>query len=228
MRHRRLDGELIAAIFVAVSIAALLHAARSLEQPNPVVLLGVLAGVTATAAVLMKQNFVDAFVFAAVLLAVGVATRTNRLTYRPRTVLTIAGRVRCRRDRPTWPCRGLGDEPRRRACARLRDVRVPQDATAVMANWSWTAPERRLDLLALAVPSGLLVLLFLVVDFTAPDCVTGTRWVGDRRDPRVEVFGVFAGGNFWPHYLIALIPMVALTAGLSVHRPTVPWRWTRA
>jgi hypothetical protein len=33
--------------------------------------------------------------------------------------------------------------------------------------------------------------------------------------------------NFWPHYLIALVPMVALSAGLSANRRTPGWRWTR-
>ncbi|MFZ2502780.1 MAG: hypothetical protein WAW88_08940, partial [Nocardioides sp.] len=43
----------------------------------------------------------------------------------------------------------------------------------------------------------------------------------------VETAGVLAGGNFWAHYLIALIPMVALAAGLSVHRRVPGSRWTR-
>jgi len=43
----------------------------------------------------------------------------------------------------------------------------------------------------------------------------------------VELLGVFAGENFWPHYLIALIPTVALTAGLSANHRAPGWRWTQ-
>jgi hypothetical protein len=41
------------------------------------------------------------------------------------------------------------------------------------------------------------------------------------------VYAVFAGENFWSHYLIGLIPMVALAAGLSVHSRAPGARWTR-
>jgi hypothetical protein len=103
------------------------------------------------------------------------------------------------------------------------------DAAAVMASWSWAAPEHRLELLGqVALQTGLLVLLVHLA-------VTHRRRLR-RADPLpwaiaatagVEVFGVLAGGNFWLHYLIALIPMVALAAGLSVNRRTPLWRWTR-
>jgi hypothetical protein len=193
------------------------------------VLLGVLAGGSASVAVLMNQNFVDAFVFAAVLLAVGVATRANRLTYRPRTVLTTlvaftAGAAVPAVVTAVWAAGHDGLGPVAYALYGFRS-----DAAAVMASWSWAAPEHRLELLGrLALQTGLLVLL-------AHLAFTHRRRLR-RADPLpwaigatagVEGFGVLAGGNFWPHYLIALVPMVALAAGLSVHRRTPHWRWTR-
>jgi hypothetical protein len=103
------------------------------------------------------------------------------------------------------------------------------DASAVMADWSWTAPRARLGHLGVvACLSGLLVLLLHL------------GWSHRRRLRRldalpwaiaatatVEAVGVLAGANFWSHYLIALIPMVALAAGLSAH-PRMPGRrWNR-
>ena len=229
LEAQTLDGELIAATFVAVSVAALLHAVGVSSSRNQLVLLGVLAGVTASAAVLMKQNFVDAFVFAAVLLAAGVATRTNRLTYRPRTVLTIAGAFAAGATVPLVLAAAWASSQAGLGALGYAMYGFRSDATAVMANWSWAAPERRLDLLAhAAVQSGLLVLLVLVVVVHRARLrhVDPLAWA-IAATLGLEVFGVLAGGNFWLHYLIALIPMVALTAGLSVNRPTPLWRWTR-
>ena len=229
LQAQRLNGELAAAVFVTVSVAAILRAVMVSTNRTHTVLLAVLAGATATTAVLMKQNFVDAFVFAAVLLAMGIATRSNRLTYPPRKVLMIAAAFASGVAIPSavtlaWATGhgGIG------ALAYLM-FGFRADASTVMASWSWNAPLRRLGFLALlACLSGLFFLLLHL------------GWSHRRRlrhlDPlpwavaataAVEAFGVLAGENFWPHYLIALIPMVALAAGLSVSRRVPGWRWTR-
>ena len=229
LQAQRLNGELAAAVFVTVSIAALLRAVRVSTNRTHTVLLAILAGATAATAVLMKPNFVDAFVFAAVLLVVGVATRTNRLTYRPVKVLMIAAAFTSGIVIPgvatlAWATGHGGVGALTYAMFGFR-----ADASAVMASWSWNAPLHRLGFLALlACLSGL---LFLSLHL---------GWSHRRRlrrlDPlpwamaattAVEAFGVLAGENFWPHYLIALIPAVALAAGLSVHRRVPGSRWTR-
>jgi 4-amino-4-deoxy-L-arabinose transferase-like glycosyltransferase len=226
---QQLNGELAAATFVTLSIAALLRAVRVSTTRTQTVLFGVLAGGSATVAVLMKQNFVDAFVFAAVLLAAGVATRTSRLTYRPVTVLStvlafIVGAVV-----PGAAALGWAEGHGGTGALGYAMFGFRTDASAVMASWSWAAPLHRLEVLGqLALLSGL---LFLLVHLA----VSRRRRLR-RLDPLpwaiaatagVEVFGVFAGENFWPHYLIALIPMVALAAGLSVNRRAPGRRWTR-
>lgn len=109
LQAQRLNGELAAATFVTLSVGALLGAS---------------AGAAATVAVLMKQNFVDAFVFAGVLVSIGAATRHNRLTYRPgQVLLTVAGYVAGalvgRLDRR------LGARARWRGLLALRPHRVP-------------------------------------------------------------------------------------------------------
>jgi hypothetical protein len=98
-----------------------------------------------------------------------------------------------------------------------------------MAHWSWHAPLHRLTTLALlSCASGLTIL--------GVHLALSHRRRLLRMDPlpwavattaSVELFGVLAGENFWIHYLIALIPMVALAAGLSVNHRTNGARWTR-
>lgn len=229
LQAQRLDGELAAAAFVAVSVAALLRALRVSTSRAQTVLLGVLAGGSASVSVLLKQNFVDAFVFAAVLLIVGVATRANRRSYRHGTVLTsvvgfIAGASILAVITFLWASGHGGVGALSYAMFGFRS-----DASSVMASWSWAAPEHRLEVLGqVGLLSGLLVLLGHLA-FSHRNRLR-------RSDPLpwaigatagVEVVGVVAGENFWPHYLIALVPMVALAAGLSVNRRTPGWRWTR-
>ena len=222
-------GPLAAAMLVTVSIAALLRAVWVSTSLTHSAMYGVLAGASATLAVLMKQNFVDAFVFAAVLLTVGVVSRTHRLTYRPVTVLATVLAFAVGAAIPgaatlSWATAHRGPGALAYAMFGFRT-----DAAAVMANWSWAAPEHRLDFLwQVALVSGLLF-LFLILAFVhlrrlrrldpLPWAVATTAGV--------ELLGVFAGENFWPHYLIALIPMVAFSAGLSWHHRVPGWRWTR-
>ena len=229
LEAEQLNGELAAAMFVTVSVAALLRAVRVSTSRAHTLMLAVLAGASATLAVLMKQNFLDAFVFAAVLLTVGVANRTNRLTYRPVTVLATAlgfgvGAAIPATATLAWATAHGGPGALAYAMFGFRT-----DAAAVMANWSWAAPERRLEFLGqITLVSGLVFLLLHLA-------VSHRRRLR-RADPlpwavaataAVELLGVVAGENYWPHYLIALIPMVGLTAGLSVHHRVPGWRWTR-
>jgi hypothetical protein len=229
LQAQRLNGELAAATFVAVSVAAVLRAVRVSTTLAQTALLAVLAGGSASIAVLMKQNFVDAFVFAAVLFIVGVATRTNRLSYRPARVLTSAAGFTAGAGVPAAIALGWASGHGGLGALSYAMYGFRSDAAAVMANWSWAAPQHRLGILGqVAVMSGLLVLLVHLAfchrkRIRHPDPLP---WALSAT-AGVEVFGVVAGENFWPHYLIALIPMVALAAGLSVKRRTPGWRWTR-
>ena len=125
LQAQRLNGELAAATFVAVSIAALLRAVLASTTRTRTALLGLLAGASAALAVLMKQNFVDAFVFAGVLLLAGSATRANRLTYRPAAGPGHARRFRSGRRRSRRGDRVVGPRPRRHRCAAVCRRRVP-------------------------------------------------------------------------------------------------------
>jgi len=224
-----LNGELAAAMFVSISVASVLRAAVATISRAQTVVFAVFAGVAASLAMLMKQNFADAFVFAAVLLLTGIATRRNRLRYPPRKVLATASGFIVGAAIPTlltwtWANNHGGAHALLYATFGFRT-----DAAAVMASWSWDAPLNRLKALALlSCLSGLLILLthlagshrrrILHLD-PLPWAITATV--------SFELFGILAGANFWAHYLIALIPMVALAAGLSANRRTPGYAWTR-
>ena len=228
LHAQSLNGELAAATFVTLSVGALLRAVR-VSGRTRTALLGASAGAAATVAVLMKQNFVDAFVFATVLLAVGVATRHNRLTYRPgQVLLTVAGFVAGALVPAGWTvawARGHGGV----STLLYALVGFRADASSVMAHWSLRAPLHRFGTLMLLAGLSGLLLLGAHLAFChrhrlrhldpLPWAVAATAGV--------ELVGVLAGGNFWSHYLIALIPMVALAAGLSVNKRAPGARWTR-
>ena len=229
LQAQRLNGELAAATFVTVSVGALLRAVRVSGTRYRTVALGALSGAAACLAVLMKQNFVDAFVFAAVLVGAGLATRGNRLVYRPaRALLTVvafvAGALVPAAATLLWALGhgGVG-------ALAYATVGFRADASAVIAHWSFAAPMHRLERLAvLAALSGLVLL--------GGHLALSHRGRLRRLDPLpwavaattlVELAGVFAGENFWSHYLIGLIPMVALAAGLSVNARAPGAQWTR-
>lgn len=229
LQAQRLNGELAAAAFVTVSVAALLRAVRAPTSSARVAVLALLAGAAAGTAVLMKQNFVDAFVFAGVLLVVGAATRGVRVAYRLSRVLLVAAAFTSGAAAPAtatavWAKTHGGVGALVYAMFGFR-----ADAAQVMASWSWDAPLRRLGLLlVLACTSGLL--------FLALHLAWSHRQRLRHPDPlawaiaataTVEVFAVLAGENFWPHYLIGLVPMLALAAGLSGHGRVPDRPWTR-
>jgi hypothetical protein len=229
LQAQRLNGELAGAVFVAVSIATLLRALLVSTTRTQTAVLGLLAGGAAALAGLMKQNFVDAFVFGAVLLLVGSATRANRLTYRPARVLLTLGAFAAGVAVPALVTAWWADNHGGLGALLYAVGGFRVDAASVMEHWSLSAPLHRVGALAdVACLSGL---LFLLVHLAF---VHRRRLL--RLDPlpwavagavAVELLGVVAGENFWDHYLIALIPTVALTAGLSVNGRVPGARWTR-
>ena len=229
LEAQQLNGELAAAVLVAVSVAAVVRAVRVSRSRARTLLWGGLAGVTAMSAVLVKQNFVDAFVFSGVLLLLGVLSPANRMVYCPRRVLVAAVAFGFGATVPAsmavlWATSHGGAGALAYAMFGFRG-----DAASVIAGSSFNAPLHRLgELAGLAWLSGLLFLLGNLA----------IRHLGRLRhlDPlpwalaataAVELLGAFAGENFWPHYLIALIPTVALTAGLGAHRRMPGQKWTR-
>lgn len=221
----QLDGEIIAAPLVMLSVAALLHALHRRRSATGVAWFGLVAGAASTSALLVKQNFADALLFADVFLL--AAAVTGRLP-RPRIVWTAAGfvvgAVLPVAGALTWAASRTGVAALVYAVYGFR-----ADAGEVMAGWSWHAPGNRLvQLFGLAAVSGL-----LLVAVQLP-------WAHSRRLPMRSptvwaltattgfgMLGIALGGNYWPHYLIELVPMLALAAGLGCVTAARARRWTR-
>jgi hypothetical protein len=103
------------------------------------------------------------------------------------------------------------------------------DASSVMASWSWDAPLHRLGVLTLmALLSGLVVLIvhLALSQRRRLAAVNPLAWA-IAATAAFELAAMLVGGNYWSHYLIGLIPMVALAAGLSAQSGVPRWRWTR-
>ena len=220
-----LDGELAAAPWVMTSVAAVLHAIYRSRSRRSAVVMSAVSGAAAALAMLDKQNFLDGFVFAAVLLL--ALTMRGRLA-RPRAALVLAGGLvgAALVLVPTlvWSAGHGGVDALLYATYGFR-----ADAADVMRSGSLHAPEARaVELLWLAVTSGLVLV-------TAQLALGNWRAVWARSPLAlacgaafaVEVGGIVAGANYWPHYLIAPIPVISLAAGVAATRPGFGRWWTR-
>jgi hypothetical protein len=213
-----LNGEILAAPLVALAVAATVAALR--RHPAWIVPAGVLAG----SAVFVKQNFVDALAFAGVLVLL-TAVRERAL----RRGLVLLGGFLVGVAVPVvvavlWS-RGRGGPDA--LFYAMYGFRL--DAAHVMADWSTAAPQRRLQqLLLLALASGQVSLLLLLAlgHVRRLRRLSPMAWAIAAAGT-VELVGVLGGANFWAHYLIGLIPMVALATGLAARRAQPARRWIR-
>ncbi len=227
LQAQRLNGELVAAAFVSLSVAATVGALRGARTGRARLALALLGGAAASTAMLSKQNFIDAFVFVAVLLVVGSLRRGGPRSPRSGRAAGVALSYAAGASVPfaaaaLWSADHGGPVSLIYAMFGFRS-----DAAVVMAHWSFSAPSHRLvSLVLLAVGSGLFLL--------GANLLVRNRRRLLRRSPiawaiaataAVELAGIAAGGNFWPHYLIALVPMVSLAVGLGA-RPRMPGRRT--
>lgn len=180
------------------------------------------AGASAAAAVLVKQSHVDALVFACAALAWAVVRRPTGDALHARRVLLrgFAGFVSVvLLAAAAVELAGPGVQPMVDAVFGFR-----VDARSVIEA-SPGAPDRRaLLLLGAAVVSGMLALLVVTS--------VGLMRLGRapvRKTPEAPAiavglvaalsFGVFAvveGGNWWPHYLLQLVPTLAIASGLVI------------
>jgi hypothetical protein len=221
-----LNGELIAATWTMTAIAASVGAVRPDASARRAVGLALVAGAAAAAAVLTKQNFVDGAVFLLVLgLAHGLGARLPVRRLVALAAAAVAGFAVPTAAALTWATRHGGAG---RLVYAMYGFRV--DAAGVMAAWSHAAPDERMRALpGLALQSGIATLVVAVV-------VVGLRHLR-RRPPvllagvaagLVETAGIVLGGNYWPHYLIGLSPVLALAAGAAAVEPGRAGRAVRA
>lgn len=214
---------------MALSVAAGLRAMQPGASRRSGIGFGTLAGAAALGAVLVKQSFVDGFVFLVVLVAMSLLVPGNRQRTSVRRLLPLGVGVTLGAGLGAaltvlWAHAHGGLDALLYAMYGFRGA-----AATVIAHWSWHAPMHRLHLLLLvAVLSGVVYLAVAAAlahgrGFRRleplPWAITATVLV--------EVLGIAAGENFWRHYLIALVPMVSLAVGLASRRAHHLWRPTR-
>lgn len=204
----RVNGEILAAPFVA---ASLLCTVLALRRPERTIPWAVAAGVLATAAFGIKQSTVDPFVFAVAAAAVLAVVQPAE---RRRAGLLVAGGVMG--ALVTTAVLVLSASLRGTAPGELfRAVVVFRfDAGRVIgSSASGATDERLLSLVGTWAVSGLAMLSVAVLVLA----------VRQRRDPVVVATAAtivvssavaLLGGSYWAHYLIQLVPAAALGAGL--------------
>lgn len=206
-----INGEILAAPFVMIGCALTLTVVRRAWSSRVEALIAVSAGVIAMCAVLIKQNFVDALLFATVLLVVS-GVRAELPWRRVRRILAcgVVGASVPTMLTVSWAlATGHSVHDLWYAMYGFRS-----DALEVIASQSLSAPVDRLwRLLGVGVVSGVVVL--------------SARYVAAlrrhaRRDPALTIaigamltvgyVAILAGGSYWLHYLIGLVPVLALVA----------------
>lgn len=217
------DGEVLAVPFVLAGIVCLVAAARH-DWGRRAAVLTAAAGASAVCSALIKQNMVDVFVFALVLLVVSRRT-LPRCGLRVAVFLTSSVSVllvalTAAATRGTTPA-GLWDAI----------VVFRFQATAVIrASSSEATPGRMSNLVLAALASGVALLaVFCAVVLLAERARRGGPVVRTAADPddlrsaltwsavamlAWELCGVALGGSYWLHYLTGLVPGVVLLVAL--------------
>jgi Glycosyltransferase family 87 len=205
------DGEILAAPLVMLSLALTLAAVRRSGWPACALATG--AGLAAGTAVMVKQNFGDGVVFALVLL---LASLVQRRTGRRDAAVVAAGGVlggavvaAAALGFVVWSRVGL-----RTAWTTVFGFRGT--ALDVIADHSLHAPVMRaFDLAGRAVLAGVLPLLVLLLAEAVRCRFRGppVAWALGAT-ALLDVVSIAMGGSYWPHYLLQLVPVLALAAGL--------------
>lgn len=218
---QEVDGELLAVPLVMASCAMALMAVRC-PHPGAQARWAALVGVTGAGAVLMKQNFFDALVFALVLIVTSALTGSlPRRTAARLLGWGAAGAAAAATVTLIWAATTVpGLSGLWYAMYGFRS-----SANQVIFSHSLTAPLSRLvGLVVAGITSGAFVVVVLYV------ALSWSRV--RRRDPvsvavlamlLVGLVGVGLGASYWTHYLIGLIPVLALAAGTFGER-TLPIR----
>lgn len=215
---QEVDGELLGAPLVMVCCASTLLATACLRRTGPRVLLGALAGVAGACAVLVKQNLADGLVFAAALLLVTLLVEPARRRAATQVLAggtagigaVLLGVVAW----AEWSRVGVGS-----LGYTIYGFRVA--AAEVISGHDTTRPLERAALLgAGAVVSGLVALLVQALRRAAPGLRHGDPLsVAVLLTALYGAVGIVAGGSFWTHYLVELVPVAALGVALALRSP---------
>jgi Dolichyl-phosphate-mannose-protein mannosyltransferase len=207
----QVDGELIAVPLVVLAIALTLRAARAVQLDGAFGW-ACAAGVVAASAVLVKQNFVEAYAFAAVLLGASVFQR--RASGRSAGVIVTGGLIGSAIPVTLtllWAHAAGFDAAR--LWSDLVGFRLLALDTLADAPEPWA--ERGLTLLGLGVASGALVIVMVMAHAAWTARLRGSpeAWATGAVTV-LGLVGVIGGGNYWLHYLLQLAPAVVLGTAL--------------
>jgi hypothetical protein len=218
----QVTGEKVGGTFVLISCALTLEAWRGARSARTSLWLAVAAGSTAACAFLIKQNFIDAGLFAAVLLLLH-AKQAWRLLVAGAVGLIVPIGLTVVWAASSWGP-GFGD---------LWEAIVlfRQDASDVLAVSGLTATDRRADeLLMFSFSTGIVV---VIICFLVEAWQLRGEWRLGTAIAVMLAYGVAAvwfGGSYWTHYLLALIPALVLAAAFAscASRPRLDARWVAA
>jgi hypothetical protein len=213
---KELDGELLAAPLVMLSVALLLHAWGSWSRWWLRAAMAVASGGAAMYAVLVKQNFVDGLAFAGVLLLVHLLRRSA-----PRIEpVRLAGAFALGSLAVIGAVTGWAQQYGRLAELWYAMYGFRLDAMSVLDSGPLSAPELRLlELAGLGLLGGVVYLaVALLVELRRELRLGDPRVLAVTAGLAVEVVGVALGASYWPHYLIQTIPMIALGCGIAAAR----------
>jgi len=218
-----INAELVGAPLTMLSCALLLAGVRAPLGPRLRSLFVFAAGTSGAAALLVKQNLLDAVVFGVVLaLAAGLSGVWPWSLARMVLLLGFLGAVLPLGITIVWAATegpGLGS-----LWYALVQFRV--DASGVVASHPSPADQGRMLALGLLAFSSGLVLLVVVAGTTLWRPLR-------RRDPLVvattamvlwEIVGIVGGGSYWPHYLVGLVPGAVLLVGNIAAGPAIARR----
>lgn len=218
----QLNGELIGAALLSLACAAGVKATRVRAMPAAV--WGAAAGVASVGAVFVKQNLLDGVVFVVVLLAATAWARRWSPAATAAGIGVLVGWLACVAVALRWAVDHGGPAALGFAMYGFRSR-----AAAVMGQWSLAAPERRLGILLLLAIGSLMLPM-------AVAALAHHRESRRRLSPEgwaifgtasFECVSMLGGMNFWPHYLLSFVPMLALGVGLAARDRSVGARRTR-
>jgi hypothetical protein len=212
------DGELLGVPLVMLCCALTMLALR---LPRFGLGVGALAGVTGTSALLVKQNLADGLVFAIFLLvATLVVARRNAAPAgrpAPSAVRVLAGGIVGTMAVVAtvlgwaWGS-GVGLEQLGYALYGFR-----AHADAVIGSVDASRPLQRAAVLAgVALISGIVALLVILGRHATPRLRRGDPVAAALAGMALYgVISVVAGGSYWVHYLVELVPVLALGAAVA-------------
>jgi hypothetical protein len=216
MGSLEVNGELLAAPFVAAGLTAVIHAARSTD-PRRAMLAAGLAGAAGVCALLVKQNMVDVFVFGAVFLFAGARWGTVSHA-RDKALAGLAGGLGAVGIVAAWTA------AHGTSLVGVFDAMYPfrlQAAQVVAAGGSQYASGRGVQLATAFLMSGAGLLAASLLAATARRRAWDATVLALAVTVAYDAVSITLGGGYWLHYLVESVVPLALWTGVLVGRGAV-------